>query len=56
MIQKTKKPKKTKNTNSGHRRATESKGEPLHWTCRAVTGNHLSILSLATEAKQIFPT
>ena len=29
------------------------KVEPLYWTYRVITGNHLSILSLATEVKHV---
>ena len=29
------------------------KVEPLYWTYRAITGNHLSIISLATEVKHV---
>ena len=29
------------------------KVQPLHWIYRAITGNHLSILSLATEVKHV---
>ena len=38
---------------SGMRQPQTVKVEPLHWTYRAITGNHLSILSLATEVKHV---